>query len=232
MEMTVFQGKSMLVVGATGVLGGVIARLLAAEGALVTLAGRNAAQLEALTASISGSVAAAVDIRDATAGSALVAAATQHGGGRLDGVVLAAGVVAFGELGVADQASMEDVFLTNTLGPLWVIQAALPQLVLSQGIVCALTGVVAERPQPGMATYSASKAALSSGMKALAGEHRRSGVSFIDVRPPHTETGLASRAIDGTSPRFPQGLSPEVVAQRIVHAIATREAEVPSSAFA
>jgi NADP-dependent 3-hydroxy acid dehydrogenase YdfG len=229
--MNTFRGKSVLVVGATGVLGGAIARLLAAEGAVVTLAGRNAGQLQAAAATMSGSVGVVADIRDAAAGATLVAAASQHGGGRLDGVVLASGVVAFGELGVADQATMEDVFLTNVLGPLWVIQAALPQLLLSQGIVCALTGVVAERPQPGMAAYSASKAALSSALKALGGEHRRSGVSFVDARPPHTETGLASRAIDGVAPRFPQGLDPQAVAQRIVTAMANREAEVPASAF-
>ena len=67
--------------------------------------------------------------------------------------------------------------------------------------------------------------------EALSRESRRLGVRVIDARPPHTETGLATRAIAGTAPNFPQGLSPISVAQRIVSAIATGETDLPSSAF-
>ncbi|NBU16623.1 MAG: short-chain dehydrogenase, partial [Actinobacteria bacterium] len=60
---------------------------------------------------------------------------------------------------------------------------------------------------------------------------RRTGIRVIDARPPHTETGLATRAVAGTAPRFPQGLSPDTVASRIVAAIADGETDLPSSAF-
>ena len=54
----------------------------------------------------------------------------------------------------------------------------------------------------------------------------------LDVRPPHTETGLATRPIAGTAPRLPAGLAPAVVAERIVTAIEADEAELGSTAFA
>jgi short-subunit dehydrogenase len=82
-----------------------------------------------------------------------------------------------------------------------------------------------------MAAYSASKAALHAATVAIGREVRRRGISLIDARPPHTETGLANRPIAGTAPKFPPGLTPEFVAQRIVHALAEDERDVPASAF-
>jgi cyclic-di-GMP-binding biofilm dispersal mediator protein len=95
-----------------------------------------------------------------------------------------------------------------------------------------ISGVIAEQNLPGMATYGASKAAVRSFNEALTREARRSGIRVIDARPPHTETGLSSRAIAGDPPKFPVGLDPTKVAQRIVRAIADGETDLPSTAFA
>ena len=110
------------------------------------------------------------------------------------------------------------------------MQSALP--VMAKGsVLVGISGVIAEQNLPGMAAYGASKAAVRSFNEALSRESRRLGVRVIDARPPHTETGLATRAIAGTAPNFPQGLSPISVAQRIVLAIASGEVDLPSSAF-
>ena len=82
-----------------------------------------------------------------------------------------------------------------------------------------------------MSVYGASKAAVRSFDEALAREARKAGVRVIDARPPHTETGLASRAVAGTAPKFPVGLDPTAVARRIVQAIADGETDLPSTAF-
>ena len=106
-----------------------------------------------------------------------------------------------------------------------------PLLEESQGFVLQLSAVVAERPMPRMAAYSASKAALSAAATALRTELRRSRVDVYDVRPPHTETGLAGRPIAGGAPKLPQGLAPEAVAARITAAITGDERDLPASAF-
>jgi cyclic-di-GMP-binding biofilm dispersal mediator protein len=62
-------------------------------------------------------------------------------------------------------------------------------------------------------------------------ELRPRRINVIDVRPPHTETGLADRAVFGSAPTFPIGLSPSVVAERIVRGIADGESELAPSAF-
>lgn len=94
-----------------------------------------------------------------------------------------------------------------------------------------VSAVVAERPLPRMAAYSASKAALSAVATALRTELRRSRVDVYDVRPPHTETGLASRPLSGEAPALPQGLDAADVARRIVDAVAAGEQDLAAEAF-
>lgn len=211
-------GAVVAVVGANGGLGTPICAALEARGATVVRCGR-----------VVG-MDVQVDLRDSTSGDDLVAAAIgQHG--RLDGVVVAAGIVAFGEHATTDDVVVEELFLTNAMGPLWLAARCQSALEQSQGFFVNISGVVAETPMPGMASYSASKAAASSGVAALAKELRRKKITMIDVRPPHTETGLATRPLSGTAPDMPEGLAPTVVAERIVVAIEANERSVSGADF-
>ncbi len=170
------------------------------------------------------------EIGDATLGDRLVAHCRQEHG-RLDGVVNAAGVVAFGTLVDTDDAVIEELFLTDVIGPLFLARRVLPALAETKGYLANLSAVVAEAPLPGMVAYAAAKAALTAADRALAREARRSGVQVIDLRPPHTETGLATRPLAGTAPSLPQGLEPQRVAQVVLDAIEQRTAEVASGDF-
>ncbi len=225
-----FAGASILIVGATGVLGSHLSQQLGALGAKLTLTGRNATKLAELSGLIPGSAAIRADIRDSSTAEKLIDVATAHGG-KLDGVMIASGVVAFGELAGVDPVTVEELFLTNAIAPLWVMQRALESLTATSGFIAAISGVVAERPMPNMAAYSASKAALASALTAVAMEAKKRKVAVIDARPPHTETGLATRPLDGTAPRMPVGLDPAAVARRILEGIAAGETELASSAF-
>ena len=207
------------VVGATGGLGRPISDELRSRGASVVGTSRR-----------EGAADLALDIRDAGAGRVLVdrIVATY---GRLDGVVIASGIVAFGDLVDTEDVVDEELMLTNALGPLWLARRALPALAERRGFLLAVTGVVAQSPQTGMAPYSASKAALSAGLSAMRREFRRHAVTVIEVSPPHTETGLATRPIAGHAPRFPEGLPPRAVARRIVDAIEANDTEVTADRF-
>ena len=207
------------VVGATGGLGSAVARELAQRGHRLVLAGRDHSALEALTRELPGSVAVVLDVRDPDAGDHLVAALAE-GPGRLDVLVNASGVVAFATLADTPDIVVEELFLTNVIGPLWLLRRCLPLLQASSGTVVHLSAVVAERPMAGMAPYSATKAALTAADAALAIELRRVGVRVLDVRPPHTETGLAGRPLHGQAPRLPRGLDPAHVARAVADALA------------
>ncbi|MEX0580413.1 MAG: SDR family NAD(P)-dependent oxidoreductase [Mycobacterium sp.] len=220
-------GASIIVMGASGGIGRRIAAQLSERSAGLTLAARELAKLESV--GIDATLIAA-DLRDAEAGKSVVAAALAAYG-RLDGLVNAAGVVAFGSLAETDDEVIEDLFLTNVLGPLWLMRAALPALTESRGFIANISGVVAEQPLAGMAAYAASKAAMTAADRALARELRAAGITVTDARPPHTETGLAGRPLSGTAPRLREGLQPDAVARRIVAAIIAGEREIPGEAF-
>jgi NAD(P)-dependent dehydrogenase (short-subunit alcohol dehydrogenase family) len=192
------------------------------------LAGRDRARLGDV---IEGAEVVVGDLGDATLGERVVEAAVRAHG-RLDGVVNAAGVVAFGPLAETEDAVVEELFLTNVVGPLFLARRVLPALQESRGFLVNLSAVVAEQPMAGMAAYSASKAALTAADRALARELRRAGVDVVDVRPPHTETGLATRPLAGRAPRLPRGLEPSDVADAVLDAVETGRGELASDAFA
>lgn len=219
-------GARFLVAGATGGLGARIARRLAAGGADLTLVARDRERLDSLD--VAGR-RLAIDLRDPEACVDAVDAAAE--GGPLTGVVNAVGVVAFGNVEELVPDVMEELFLTNTFVPMMLARAALPHFGDEGGVIVNLAGVVAEKSFPGMAAYAASKAAVRAFDEGLAAEVRRRRIRVLDARPPHTETGLAERPISGTAPRFPTGLDPEAVAQRIVDAIVDDERDLPSTAF-
>jgi len=66
---------------------------------------------------------------------------------------------------------------------------------------------------------------------AIRHELRWMGIRLIDARPPHTETGRASRPLAGTEPRLPHGLEPDAVAARVLAAVVDDERDLPSGAF-
>lgn len=210
----------MLVAGGTGGLGRLIADDLSRHGAAVITVARTG------TASAGHIVA---DLRSPDDVQRVVTETTARHG-RLDIVVNAVGVVAFGDAVSTSVDTVEEVFLTNTFAHIVLCSAALPHMARG-GVIVGISGVIAEQNLPGMAVYGASKAATRSFNEAFGREARRAGVRVIDARPPHTETGLATRAVAGSAPRFPPGLDPAVVAARIVEAIVTGETDVPSTAF-
>ena len=226
-------GRSLLVTGASGGLGSLISRGLAEAGARLTLVGRDVEALRGL--GIEDAVIESVDLTTPDGPARAVQAAIEAHGG-LAGVVHAAGVVAFGPVSEVDDDTVDELFLVNALAPLRLLRAAsapLAEAAAESGdaFFVTISGVVAEKPTAQMAAYSASKAASWALASAATGELRRIKVRVLDARPPHTETGLATRPVAGSAPRLPQGLDPAVVAARIVTAIVAGERDLPTSAF-
>jgi len=144
--------------------------------------------------------------------------------------VNASGVVAFGNVAELDDATLARLFAVNAIAPIVMLREAAPHLA-DGGFFVNLSGVVATQPVAGMAAYSASKAAAWAAMTAASRELRRRRIDVIDARPPHTETGLATRPLAGVAPKMPVGLSPDVVAARIVAGVLAGERDLPAEAF-
>ena len=220
-------GARILIVGASGGLGRPLAAALDLRGAHLALAGRDASRLGYVGANARGTFA--FDLADAAGAQPLVDAAAEALGG-LDGVVCCAGAVAFGPLDEIPLGVLQEIIAVDLVGPLMLARAAIPVLPRG-GFVLNVSGVVAEIPTAGLVSYSAAKAGISAGFRALAREVRSRGISIIDARPPHTETGLAGRPLHGEPPKMRKGLDPAVVAERLVLALEQDERDVPASSF-
>ena len=214
-------GAHVVVVGATGVLGGRIAFHLTQSGARVSAIVRDHTRLDGASVS----QYALADVTDTEALRVALAAVAPF-----DGVVNATGVVAFGNITDFDDATLARLFAVNAIAPIVMLREAAVHM-NDSGFFVNISGVVATQPVAGMAAYSASKAAAWAAMTAAGRELRRRSIDVIDARPPHTETGLATRPLAGIAPKMPEGLEPSVVAGRIVAAIAAGERELPVEVF-
>ncbi|MDK1476694.1 SDR family oxidoreductase [Streptomyces sp. 549] len=219
-----FDGARVLVVGATGVIGGALAGELAARGAQVALAGRDTRRLAERSGELGGRPTRECDAYDLDGCGALATWARQELSG-LDAVVCATGVAAFGPADELPDEVAEHLMAVNALAPMAVLRGALP-LLPSGGAVAAITGVLVDRPQPGMAAYSAAKCALSAWLTAVRGEQRKRKVAVVDARLPHLETGFAGRAVAGQPPAMPAAARLDAAVAGIVEAVGTGAALV------
>jgi len=231
--MSNLAGRNILVIGGSGVLGGLIVQSLASQGAFVSATAtslESAAQIPAQASPRLLLDFAQTDSID------VLATYLIDSGAPIDGVVNASGVVGFGAIADLEAGAFEKMMQINAIGPIELLSRLHPALLASaakgnEPFFLNISGVVAEQPMPGLAAYSASKAAMHAFNQAASRELRREGIRVIDARPGHTETGLAGRAVFGTAPAFPTGMSANAVADRIVQAIQQDEKDIPSSAF-
>lgn len=214
MELT---GSRALVLGATGGFGAEIARSLASHGAAIAVHGRNEERLAAIAAELGATPLAGDLTAPGVPDHVVDAAATALGG--LDVVVMSAGAVAFGPVADLDEAVLRQVMELDLIAPVLVARAATRHLG-EGGAIVMVSAVVADQPMAGLAAYSAAKAGLSAFDVAFRREMRRAKVRVLDARPPHMETGLATRPLAGEPPSLAQGRNPREVADELVAAIA------------
>ena len=156
------------------------------------------------------------DVVDQASCEQTVAAAADALGG-LDLLVVAVGVAGFGRAVDADPAVTEELFAVNALGPMALVRAAAPKL-SEGGTVAVLSAILADLPTAGMADYGAAKSALAAWLGVLRREERRR-FSVLDVRPPHLDTGLETRALGGEPPRLPAPMPASTVVDAVLDAL-------------
>lgn len=210
-------GARTLVAGATGALGGGIARALYKEGSRMVLAGRDGDRLAGISRDLGDAPTATFEAIDLERCAAVVDEAADALGG-LDVLVVAFGVAAFGPGEDADDVITEHLLTVNTMAPMAMARQAVRRMD-GAGTVAVISAILADVPTPGMAAYSASKAGLSAWLTALRGEQRRKGVTVFDIRPPHIETGLAERALVGEAPAMTAGATADELVGLVVDGI-------------
>jgi short-subunit dehydrogenase len=182
-----YQGKAVLITGASSGIGEELARQLGRCGAQLTLVARRGALLHALADQIAsaGSQTPLVVDGDVTRDGDMeraVAESVQRWG-KLDAVVANAG---FGVVGALTNVSVEDYrrqFETNVFGVLRTIYAALPEIRKVRGNVVIIGSVAGWISTPGASPYAMSKFALRALADSITPELRSMGVRVTLISP-------------------------------------------------
>ncbi|MEU6483168.1 SDR family oxidoreductase [Streptomyces sp. NPDC046887] len=190
--------------GGTGI-GAATARLLRDAGHQVVVSGRRPEPLRRI-AEETGALACPADTTDPDAVRRLVETAVERYG-RLDGLVLNAGVGRGGGVGELSDEDWELVLRTNLTGPFLLMRAALPHLLQARGSIVAVASVSALRNGVGNAAYATSKAALLQLCHSVAADYGPRGVRANTVCPSWVRTEMADRRMT----RFAEeaGLGPD-----------------------
>ena len=214
-------GKTALVTGASGGIGGAIARALHAQGAHVVLSGTRETALEALADELGDRVSTvAANLSDPAAVDGLIAAAEKAAGDDLDILVANAGVTRDGLLMRMKDEDWETVLKVNLESYFRLSRAAMRGMMKRRhGRIIGITSVVGVMGNPGQANYAASKAGMIGFSKALAQEVGSRGITVNCVAPGFIESPMTDElneaqksAILGTIPQGKLGSGADVAA--------------------
>jgi hypothetical protein len=183
-----------VVTGASSGIGAEVARRLAARGARLLLAGRDAGRLRAVADTLDPAAPAAelvlADLADPSGAGAVAAAIGER---PVDLLVNSAGVGTFGPHAGLDPQAEIRVIAVNCTAVVALTRAVLPgMLKRGRGFVLNIASTIAFQPAPGQATYGASKAFVLSYSEALAEEVRGTGVRVAVLCPGPTDTAFLS----------------------------------------
>ena len=210
--MSLLQGRVALITGASRGIGAATARALAGAGAQVGIASRSGEN-----PGVDGGLAQRCDVRDPAALKAMVAATVARFG-RLDILVVNAGVGAYGPFLDLPAADLEEMIDVNVKGALYAVRAALPELLKSEAAdIVTIASEAGRRGLPYEVAYCASKFAQVGMTSALDHELRERGVRCTSVCPGGVATDFAMG--HGRTPEMPQlagMMSPQDVAEAVL----------------
>jgi 3-oxoacyl-[acyl-carrier protein] reductase len=190
-------GKTALVTGATGTIGGSIARILHAQGATVTISGTRQEALEQLAGELGQRVhVLPCNLADAAAVETLVTR-SEEVMGQLDILVANAGMTRDNLLVQLRDEDWDQVIAINLSATFRLTRAAVRGMMRRRfGRVIAITSVVGTTGNPGQANYVAAKAGIAGMIKATAAEYAKRSVTANCVAPGFIVTPMTDKLND------------------------------------
>jgi NAD(P)-dependent dehydrogenase (short-subunit alcohol dehydrogenase family) len=181
--------KTALITGGNSGIGLATARLFVAEGAKVTITGRNKGTLDEAARELGPNALAVVaDANDIAATESAIKKAAEKFG-KLDIVFANAGIPGDTPLGATSLEAFEKVVRTNITSVFFTVQSALPYLNDNASII--LNGsVISVLGNPGYSAYAASKAGVRAMARVMASELSPRGIRVNVVAPGGARTPI------------------------------------------
>jgi short-subunit dehydrogenase len=196
--VSALRDKVVVVTGASSGIGRELARQLAAAGARLSLAARDAERLETVRAECvklgSKAIAVPTDVGEPDQCAALIRRTVEHFGG-IDVLVNNAGLSMWAEFEkVEDLKIFERIMRVNYLGSVYCTFHALPHLKQSRGRIVGVSSLTGKTGVPTRSGYAASKHAMAGFFDSLRIELDPCGVSVTMVYPGFVATEVRERA--------------------------------------
>jgi 3-oxoacyl-[acyl-carrier protein] reductase len=191
-------GKTALVTGASGGIGGAIAKALHGQGAKVVLSGTRAEALEALKAELGANAfIAPANLSDIASIEALPKAAEEAAGGSIDILVNNAGITKDNLFMRMKDEEWDQVIAVNLTAAFRLSRAVLRGMMKKRwGRIIQITSVVGATGNPGQGNYAAAKAGLVGMTKSLAAEVASRNITVNAVAPGFIQTAMTEVLTD------------------------------------
>jgi 3-oxoacyl-[acyl-carrier protein] reductase len=191
------EGRTALITGATGTIGGTIARALHAQGATIAISGTRRENLDRLAAELGERVhVLACNLADPAETETLIPRAEETMG-QLDVLVANAGVTRDNLLVQLRDEDWDQVIAVNLSATFRLTRAAVRGMMRRRfGRIIAITSVVGITGNPGQANYTATKAGMIGMFKSIGKEYAKRGVTANCVAPGFIATPMTERLND------------------------------------
>jgi 3-oxoacyl-[acyl-carrier protein] reductase len=189
--MFALSDKKVLVTGASGGIGGAIARAMHAQGATVALAGRKREALDALAGDLGDRCHVIVgDLGDTASADAMLSAASEAMDG-IDVLVNNAGLTRDNLAMRLKDEDWQDVIDVNLTATFRLSREVLRGMMKARwGRIINVTSIVGVTGNPGQANYAASKAGIAGMSKAMAAEVATRGITVNCIAPGFIATAM------------------------------------------
>lgn len=231
-----FNGKRVLLTGASSGIGWYLASELVRSGALVVVTSRRVDRLQVLRQSFGNPrkrlIAVPGDVAEPEHRQNLVTTAVRELGG-IDIVINNAGIGAVGNFETASPERLRQIFEVDFFAAAELTRLSIPHLrVGNQPAVCVVSSVLAHRAVPGKSEYCAAKFALRGWAESLRVELRPSGIDVLTISPSTTSSEFFDSLIE--TPETNRGLlssrfgiqSAEKVAHNVLRALKNRKRDM------
>jgi 3-oxoacyl-[acyl-carrier protein] reductase len=186
---------NVLITGATGAIGGALARHLHSQGHALLLSGRDAQKLAALTSELSGAIGCAADLTTSDGMSEVLEAAAAWG--NVDAMVNCVGSIVLRPLHLTSEADWNAQFSINATTSFhllkWLVSTAIKAQRPAQAVL--VSSVVAEAGFANHEAIAAAKAAVTALAMSTAATYADKGIRVNVVAPGLTRSSLTQRFI-------------------------------------